>query len=314
MLLDGLQEVKAFDPSGLDAEWVLDERKGAQGAFPLLSEMMISRGTKADWDLLHDLHYKAENLPIGPRFWKLTLEGETIGVIVTGNPKGLIRERHYVFPKLKPNQQDTKISNTQRYKYVNQNFRVISRFVIDTMYRGIGAGYRMMNLVSRMEGNTFMEIQSSMSKFNHFGQKAGFKFCNPMNANKYEKGMQFFRRHFNSPPMDYEEILKEIALWPQERQDYVLQEMKDFYYRHSSLERTGNGRNVGADRVAKLDLRHAIRAIQQMTLASPMYGVWKSPDKGSIVPQELPLVAFDWQKPNEPLKIPAGYPQIANKG
>jgi uncharacterized protein len=302
-----LLSAPGLDPTGRDVEWVLERKNGAQGAFPLLSEMLVSRGDKSDWDLLHDLHYKAENLPIGPRFWKLTLFDETIGVIVTGNPKGLIRERHIVFPKLKPNQRDTKISNTQRYKYVNQNFRVISRFVIDTMYRGIGAGYRMMNLVSRMENNTYMEIQSSMSKFNHFGQKAGFKFCTPMNANKYEKGMQFFRRHFNAPPMDYEEILKEIEAWPADRQAYVLDEMKAFYYRHSSLERTGNGRNVGADRVARLDMRAAIRAIQQMTLASPMYGVWRSPDKGTVVPKVLPLTAFDWQGPSEPLKLPEGY-------
>src|SRR5690606_18742294 len=111
------------------------------------------------WDLLHDLHYKAEKLPVGPRFWRLDLHGETIGVLVTGSPKGMLRERHIVFPNLKPGAGETKLTNTNRYLYINANFRVISRFVIDTMYRGIGAGYRMMNLVSRMEGNTFMEIQ-----------------------------------------------------------------------------------------------------------------------------------------------------------
>ena len=306
-MLDGLQSVREFDPSGSDAYWVRDYNKGAQGAFPLLKEMMISRGDKSDWDLLHDLHYKAENLPIGPRFWKLTLDGNTIGVLVTGNPKGLIRERHIIFPKLKPKHGDSKIVNIQRYKYVNANFRVISRFVIDTMYRGIGAGYRMMNLVSRMENNTYMEIQSSMSKFNHFGQKAGFQFAKPQNANKYEKGMMLFRTHFNAPPMDSEEILKEISDWPDHRIVSILEDMKKFYYRHSSLERTGNGRNVGAERVARLDHKAAVRAIQQMTLASPMYGVWKSPEKGRAIPQVLPLTAFDWQKPTEPMNIPEDY-------
>lgn len=307
MALDGLQEVRDFNPMATDWEFVVERRTGAQGAFTLLDQMIVERGDKSDWDLLHDLHYKAENLPIGPHFWKLTLWGDTIGVLVTGNPKGLIRERHIVFPSMKPGSGDTRFTNTQRYRYVNGNFRIVSRFVIDTMYRGIGAGYMTMNLVSRLEGTTYMEIQSSMSKFNHFGQKAGFKFVKPLNANKYDKGMTFFRTHFQSTPQDYEAILNEISSWPQQKQDYILEEMKKFYYRHSSLERTGNGRNVGAQRVERMDLRSSVRAIQQMTLASPMYGVFINPDRGRVLPKKLPLSAFYWQGPTQPLKVPEGY-------
>lgn len=271
--------------------------------FSLLSDMYVERGGKADWDLLHDLHYKAENLPIGPRFWKLTLYGETIGVLVTANPKGLLKERHLAFPRLKPGSFDTKLTNTQRYHYINANFRVISRFVVDTMYRGIGAGYRMMNLVSRMEGNTFMEIQSSMSKFNHFGQRAGFLFVKPMNSAKFEAGLKFFRSHFTASPQDYEAIIQELeALSPAEH-DRLLQECKDFYYRHSALEKTGNNRDKGQGRVDAMNARTVIRALQQVTLASPMYGVWRNPDKGRAIPDRLPLIAFDWQKPTEPLRL-----------
>lgn len=312
--LDGLREVRDFGPTALDWECIVERTEAPQGAFTLLDQMIVERGTKADWDLLHDLHYKAENLPIGPHFWKLTLWGDTIGVLVTGNPKGLIRERHFVFPSMKPKSGDNKLINTQRYRYVNTNFRIVSRFVIDTMYRGIGAGYMTMNLVSRLEGTTYMEIQSSMSKFNHFGQKAGFLFAKPQNANKYDKGMLFFRTHFKSTPQDYEAILGEIESWPKADQDRIMDEMKKFYYRHSSLERTGNGRNVGAQRVERMDNRSLVRAIQQMTLASPMYGVFKNPDKGRTLPEKLPLSAFYWQKPNEPLKIPDGYTQIAKQG
>jgi len=279
------------------------ERENAPRArFSLLEHMIVERGDKSDWDLLHDLHYKAENLPIGPRFWKLTLFGETIGVLVTSNPKGLLRERHEVFPNLKPDGKDTKITNTQRYKWINANMRVISRFVIDTMYRGIGAGYRMMNLVSRMEGNTFMEIQSSMSKFNLFGQKAGFKFAKPRNANKFDVGLKFFRAHFEASPQDFEAIVQELEAKPPAEREKLLQACKDFYYRHSALEKTGNNRDNGQARVDAMDARTIIKSLQQVVLASPMYGVWRNPDKGRAIPQRLPLTAFDWQGPNEPFR------------
>lgn len=284
----------------------LVERVRPAPRFALADEMFVERGSKADWDLLHDLHYKAEKLPLGPRFWRLALRDETIGVLVTGCPKGLLKERHLVFPKLKPGS-ETKFTNTQRYKFVNDNFRVISRFVIDTMYRGIGAGYRMMNLVSRMEGNTFMEIQSSMSKFNVFGQKAGFRFVKPMNANKFEAGMKFFRSHFEANPQDYMALVKEIEATPEPARARLIQACKDFYLRNSALENTGATRERGEARVAAMSPAEVIKGIQQMSLASPMYGVWKCPDRKGSVPDRLPLTAFDWQGPNEPLKLPEGW-------
>ena len=292
----------SFEP-GLATETLIKRVDAPAPCFPLLASMFVEKGARADWDLLHDLHYKAETLPIGPRFWKLTLEGETIGVLVTGNPKGLLKERHIVFPAIKPGT-DTKLTNTTRFQYINRHFRVVSRFVVDTMYRGIGAGYRMMNLVSRMEGNTFMEIQSSMSKFNLFGQKAGFRFLSPRNANKYEAGLIFFRGHFESSPQDFEAILAELETKGPAEREHLLQACKNFYFRNSSREKTGNTlayRDGAQERVNGKEAREIIQQIQQLTLASPMYGVWKRPDNLPI-PQRLPLSAFDWQKPNEPFK------------
>lgn len=285
--------------SEIDTELVRDP--APRPRFALADEMIVERGTKADWDLLHDLHYKAEKLPLGPRFWRLALAGETIGVLVTGTPKGLLRERHIVFPKLKPGGGETRFTNTARYNFINANFRVISRFVIDTMYRGIGAGYRMMNLVSRMEGNTFMEIQSSMSKFNYFGQKAGFRFVQPMNANKFEAGLKFFRTHFDANPQDFEAIVAEIER--STRRDALIAVCKEFYLKNSALENTGAARERGAERVAAMTTRDVVKAIQQVALASPLYGVWQCPDKKGAVPDRLPLAAFDWQGVNERLRM-----------
>jgi hypothetical protein len=283
----------------------LIERNDAPCArFSLMDDMFVTRGTKADWDLLHDLHYKAEKLPIGPRFWKLELYGETIGVLVTGTPKGMLRERHIVFPNLKPGAGETRLTNTNRYNYINANFRVISRFVVDTMYRGIGAGYRMMNLVSRMEGNTFMEIQSSMSKFNVFGQKAGFRFVKPMNANKYEPVMKWFRLNFAASPQDFEAILAEAESRSAEEQVRLLDAAREFYMRNSALENTSNGGAAADRRVAAMTMRDTVKGIQQIGLASPMYGIWKCPDPKGTVPDRLPLRAFEKQGPNARLVLP----------
>lgn len=286
-----------------DTETLIERVASPRASFTLADEMFVERGSKADWDLLHDLHYKAEKLPIGPRFWKLTLYGETIGVLVTGTPKGMLRERHIVFPNLKPGGGETRLTNTNRYHFINANFRVISRFVIDTMYRGIGAGYRMMNLVSRMEGNTFMEIQSSMSKLNAFGQKAGFRFVTPMNANKYDQVMKFFRMNFEASPQDFEAIVAEAAAKSPEEQLRLLELTKDFYMRNSALENTSNGGANADRRVAAMTMRDAVKGIQQIGLASPMYGIWKCPDPKGSVPDRLPLTAFDRQGPTERLVL-----------
>lgn len=298
-------EIVAGERFALPAIDTLIERENAPRArFALLGDMIVERGDKSDWDLLHDLHYKAESLPIGPRFWKLTLHGETIGVLVTGNPKGLLKERHIVFPKIKPNGRDTKHSNTERYRFINANFRVISRFVLDTMYRGIGAGYRMMNLVSRMEGVRYMEIQSSMSKFNLFGQKAGFRFVRPINANKYEAGLRFFRLRFEASPQDFEAIIAEIESYPTAEGEALVQECRDFYYRNSAQEKTGGNRDKGQSKVDAMDTRTVIRQLQQIVLTSPMYGLWEHPEPGRAMPTSLPLTAFDWQGVDQPLREP----------
>lgn len=284
-------------------ETLIERSDAPRARFPLIDEMFVERGSIADWHLLEHLHYKSEKLPLGPIFWKLTLRGETIGVLVMAQPKGMLKERHLAFPKIKPGQ-DTKITNTYRYNYINDNTRVVSRFVVDTMYRGIGAGYRMMNLVARLDGHPLIEIQSSMSKFNYFGQKAGFRFVRPMNSNNYTVGLKFFRMNFESSPQDFEAIVAEINSKPPHVREALIQASRDFYYRFSAQEKTGKGREKGAERVAAMGAREVIKAVQQITLASPMYGVYLAPDVSSNnLPSRLPLTQFDKQAPNERLKL-----------
>lgn len=289
-----------------ESELIVQRFENPRARFTLAEDMFVERGTAADWELLHDLHYKAEALPFAPKFWRLVIGRDTIGVLVTGAPKGMLRERHDVFPNLKPTGQETKMTNTNRFKFLNKNFRVVSRFVVDTMYRGIGAGYRMMNLVSRMEASDpakplkVIEIQSSMSKFNIFGQKAGFKFAAPKNANKYDAGMKFFRSHFEATPQDFEAIVTEIEA--SSNPERLIQACRDFYLRNSAMENTGSARDRAQAKVAAMSARDLVKGIQQVSLASPMYGVWKAVDAPGTVPDRLPLLAFDCQGANEPLR------------
>ena len=275
----------------------------AQPKFSLMDGMIVEPGSREDWNELHDLHYKAENLPAGPKYWRcVTADGDLVGVVVFSTVSLLLAPRHQVFPKLKPGQ-DSNFTNVHRATFLNANFRRAARIVTDTMYRGIGVAYRMVNLAMRMEQKRFIEIQSSMSKFNPFDVKAGFKHAHLKPAAAYEQGLKFMRGWFESHPADHAAVVAEYNGFTPARQKAAIEAMQDFYYRHSAREKTGSNLNVGTGKVQGMKFAHLLRELQQLVFASPVYGIWTNPDLGRPLPQRLPLLAFDWQKPNEPLRL-----------
>lgn len=267
--------------------------KNPKPCFSLLRDMYVERGTSKDWDLLHELHYKTEGAVFGPNYYRVGLNDETIGVLVLGMPRGLLKDRHKAFPNLKPDGKDTKATNTWRYKWINANIRVVSRVVIDTMFRGVGVSYRFQNIVARMSGFKFIEIQSSMSKYNMFAQRAGFRFVKPSRSAKYEVGLEFFRRHFDSNPSDTQAMTAEYLAHSDK--PALVDAMREFYWRHSALEKTGSNAEGGRERVAAMGFDALLTNIQQMTLASPMYGVYANPNHKIPLPERVPLLAFDNQ-------------------
>lgn len=287
----------------LDTEDILIERRpDAKPRFALMDDMWVERGTKADWDQLHDLHYKAESLPAGPRFWRcVTGSGELVGIVVFSSVALLLGPRHQIFPKLKPGR-DSHFTNVHRATFLNKNFRRAARIVTDTMYRGVGVSYRMVNLAMRMEGFKFIEIQSSMSKFNPFDVKSGFQHAHLRPAAAYEKGLKFMRGLFKAHPADHQAIMNELNQMPKAFCDKALDDMRAFYYRHSSREKTGSNLNTGTGKVDSMKPAHLLRELQQLVFASPVYGIWTNPDLGRELPERLPLRAFDLQKPTEPLR------------
>lgn len=286
-----------------DWEIVVERSPAAKPRFSLLDTMRVEPGTKADWDELHDLHYKAESLPAGPRYWRcVTEDGILVGIVVFSTVSLLLAPRHQVFPKLKPGQ-DSHFTNVHRATFLNANFRRAARIVTDTMYRGVGVSYRMVNLAMRMEQKRFIEIQSSMSKFNPFDIKAGFKHAHLKPAAAYTQGLKFMRSQFTAHPADHQAVMDELKSFTPTHRARVMTAMQEFYYRHSAREKTGSNLNVGTSKVQGMKPEHLLRELQQLVFASPVYGIWTNPDLGRPIPQSLPLRAFDLQGPTEPLRL-----------
>jgi hypothetical protein len=278
--------------------------------FSLLSKIYVERGTKEDWELLHELHYKAENLGIGPRIFRCVLDGQVIGVGVMTVPKMLLSGRNQLFDHLRPNVggRDTKLINKFRAEWINKHCCTNSRLVLDTMYRGAGIAYRMQNLMMRMTGNQFVEFQSSMSKFNPFAAKAGIRFTPPKRSANYERGLAWFRRWFESIPTDFIGVMAEIEAMKPSAREKCVAEMRKFYYDFSSMEKSGDNRMNGTRRVDALPVGKLLKNLQQLVFASPLYGIYQNPDYDALhdrcdLPGQIPLLAFDKQPPNAPLKL-----------
>lgn len=297
-------------------DWRVERRPVAtHHSLSLLPRIYVERGDKDDWHLLHELHYKAENLGIGPKVWRCVLEGHgTIGVGVMTVPKMLLSGRNHVFKHMKPNQdgRDTRLINQYRAEWMNDHSCTNSRLVLDTMYRGAGIAYRMQNLMMRMTGCRFVEFQSSMSKFNPFAAKAGMRFAPPRRSNFYERGLAFFQRWFTCHPSDYVGVAEELERMPEAARAKCIEEMRKFYYKCSSMEKSGDNRANGTRRVDAMEIGYLIKSLQQLVLASPLYGIYINPDfdmerdtMRADMPARLPLLAFDLQGTDEPLHMAA---------
>lgn len=288
-----------------DFAWETERFDACRPKLSLIDSMTVQRGTIEDWRTLEALHYKQSgSLPAGSHHFTLKLGDELIGVLVMASPKLLLKERHVVLPKLKPTGKDNKMTNQYRMKWINANMSVVARVVVDTMYRGAGLAYRFTNIAARMEGKRFIEIQSSMSKYNTFAHKAGFDFVRPMRSNKYDVGIKFFRSTFDSDPADLEAIIDEVMSKDPVERAAIEAATKDFYYAHSALEKTGKSLGgVGEARVAKMSFRDCVHALQQMVLASPLYGIYTNPDAGRQLPAVMPITTFDNQAPAAPLVL-----------
>lgn len=279
----------------------------------LLKHIFVERGERADWDSLAELHYKGHTLAAGSQYYRCVYddgkERLLIGILVFANPMPLNKGRNEVFPHLKPNQaggRDTKNMNQWRMRQINSYLTWNNRTVLDTMFRSAGIAYRFKNLAYRMycaeKGAKFVESNSSMGRFNPFSVKAGMRFIRPKPANALDVGVDFFRHHFHSHPCDQVAILSELAAMPLGMRINIEQKLREFYYRNSAMEKSGDKMHLGMTRVNELPIDYVLRQTVQIVFGATIYWVWgPNPDLGRKLPQKLPLLAFDAQPLNAPL-------------
>lgn len=283
----------------------------AKPELSLLKHIVVEWGTKADWDALCELHYKGHSLAAGSRFMRCMLRepGEAprlIGVMVFANPQPLSKGRNMVFPHLKPNVngRDNKLINQARMAWINKNLTWNNRTVLDTMYRSAGIAYRFKNIAYRMYcaryKRRFIESVSSMGRFNPFSVKTGMKFVKPKTATALEAGLKFFAQHFKSDPSDIVAIQNEFRAIPEAEREFFDRRLREFYYRWSSMEKSGDKRDLGMTRINGLSIDHVLKEVMQLVFSATVYWIWQAVDTQEL-PESMPISAFDEQGPNEPL-------------
>lgn len=298
------------------SETVVTRKEGAGNhKLSLLKHIYVEAGEKEDWEALSELHYKGHTLAAGSRYMRCIYEHNgtrtLIGIMVFANPMPLNKGRNRVFPQLKPNQggggRDTKMMNQRRMQQINRLMTWNNRTVLDTMYRSAGIAYRFKNLAYRIycceKGYKIVESNSSMGKFNPFSVKAGMKFIKPAPANALEVGIDFFKANFKSHPADQAAILSELNEMEPELREVVERNMRVFYQKNSSMEKSGDKMNLGMSRVDGLSIDYILKQTIQIVFGATIYWVFTNPDYGTKIPSRLPILAFDNQGPNEPLKL-----------
>lgn len=298
----------------IDDDQVLVTRNLDAGKHKLsiLKHLYVEWGTKADWDALCELHYKGHTLAAGSRFVRCVLAEpgsapQLIGIMVFANPRPLDGGRNEVFPQMKPNVngRDNRMINQDRLRQINKSLTWNNRTVLDTMYRSAGIAYRFKNLAYRMYcshyGRLHVESRSSMGRFNPFSIKTGMKFTKPKTAAALEPGLKFFAGHFKSDPNDVVAIQEELASMEDWMRVYTERKLREFYYKWSSVEKSGDKMDLGMTRVNGLSMEYVLKQIMQLVFSATVYWIWHAVDKKGTLPAVMPLLAFDEQGTNEPL-------------
>ena len=130
----------------------------------LIDELKIVAGTKADYEKLKKFHYINKNFPVGKSaIFSLKHKNTLYGVIVYSPPslELVARSRTHIGKAM------TKayLNRTDKYIFLNKNFRNVSRVIIHPSIRGVGSA-------SYLIENTWREVKTSFQNLIHIIQKS----------------------------------------------------------------------------------------------------------------------------------------------
>ena len=149
--------------------------------FSLVSTMQILPAGKEDYDYLKCFHYlQGTPAAIKNRF-KLTYNGETIGIIVYTLTFRALHLRNELFPEYKNN-----------IKAVNSEILRIARIIIHPKFRGISLAQELVKQTLPQVNARVVECVAVMAKYNPFFEKAGMILAGKMELQPIQKKLLAF--------------------------------------------------------------------------------------------------------------------------
>ncbi|MGD0451195.1 MAG: hypothetical protein ABSA79_09110 [Candidatus Bathyarchaeia archaeon] len=149
--------------------------------FSLVNSMQILPATKEDYEYLKCFHY-LQGTPAAVKYrFKLTYNGETIGIILYAISFRALHLRNERFPEYKNN-----------IKRVNAEILRIARIIIHPKFRGISLAQELVKQTLPKVNARVVETVAVMAKYNPFFEKAGMTFSGKMELQPIQKKLLAF--------------------------------------------------------------------------------------------------------------------------
>lgn len=168
---------------------------------PFLKDITIEVGNITDYKRLGKYHYKNTEARFTKYIFKMMYKDMLVGVSVFSMPKQQLVGRNVYFNKKYTNEKGVPLLSE-----VNKDFLSGSRFIIHPMFRGVGLGTELVKRTSCLVDVPYVEIVSTMSKYNKFLEKAGAVYvCDNMTEEKNKK-QDKIKKLFDKYNLQYEFI------------------------------------------------------------------------------------------------------------
>ena len=137
--------------------------------------MEITRGSLRDYDKFARWHYQTGRPGfVSDVFLMKGLGKEDAGIITFSSPPANCAGRNAVFGGLFAH---FEMNRSEKLRFVNKNFKTVSRIVLLPDYRGLGFGHKFLSLAMDFTKADCFEALSVMGGFSGFFEKAGFHRC-----------------------------------------------------------------------------------------------------------------------------------------